>query len=271
MGESDWTEPKRARESFNTVSTLYDRYRRGYPADVIAEIITLARLLPGNSVLEIGCGTGQLTKPLLDHGAHVFAVELGKALAAIAIKKLSAFPNVRVEVVSFENWTMPSSSFDAVFCATSFHWLDPTVRAAKCAQALRPGGALVAVYPHYVEGENAAFVHDTQPYYLKWGLSYDPDWRPPSCNEIPTMYRDIDECAQFAAVERHYIPLTLEFTRDEYVGLLRTDSLILTLTEQSREGFLADIAALIDSHYAGVIARDFMYEIVVGRKGERYA
>lgn len=268
MSQHDNTEPKRTRESFNTVPDQYNQYRRGYPPDIIAHIIALAHMLPGSHVLEIGCGTGQLTLPLLEHDVTVLAVELGESLAAVARRKLSTFQNFHIEVYPFENWVLPSWHFDAVVCATSFHWLDPKVRAAKCAQALRPGGFLVAIYPHHIQDKNADFVQSTHTYYLKWGLSTDPNWHPPDATEISAMYRDIDECPDFASVERYRIRNTLEFTRSEYVGLLRTDSLVLALTDTAREGFLADMTALIDTHYAGVVFRDYLYEIVVGRKAD---
>lgn len=124
----------------------------------------------------------------------------------------------------------------------------------------------MAVYPHYVSGQHVSFFEDTQRYYVKWGLSTDPYFHLPEASLVRTKYQDIDECPDFSTVERHYIPKTRTFTLDEYVGLLQTDSLILALPHAARDGFLTDIAELIDTRYEGVIARDFLYEVTVGRK-----
>lgn len=261
MAESD-----RKRESFNTVVDWYDRYRRGYPAEVIEQIVQAAQIGTGSHALEIGCGTGQLTRPLLERGITVTAVELGEALAERARRNLAQFSGVHIDVSSFETWAMPQERFDAVLRATAFHWLDPKVRAAKSGRALKSGGRLVAVYPHHINEENNEFVRDSQTYYLKWGLSPDPDWRPPTADEVAPMYTDIDECPAFSRVDRLRILKTVHFTTDEYVGLLHTDSLVLTLSPPKREGFLADIATLIDSRYGGKIARDYLYEMVVAQK-----
>lgn len=65
---------------------------------------------------------------------------------------------------------------------------------------------------------------------------------------------------------RHRIRNIRRFTADEYIGLLRTDSLILTLPEPGREGFLSDLRSLIEAEYTGMVSRTFVYEIVVATK-----
>jgi SAM-dependent methyltransferase len=266
MGIGNTREPKRDRTSFNRVASLYDQYRRGYPLEVVDQIVDAAGIRPGDHLLEIGPGTGQLTRPLLERGMRVTAVELGPDLAAIARRKLGGFPDVHIHVAAFEDWGLPSEPFKAVVSATAFHWLDPRVRATKAAHALEPGGRLVAVYPHHILGDDGGFFLASQPCYLKWGLSTDPHWRPPLEYEIPTLYQDIDQCAAFLTVERRRLRMTRHFNTDDYVGLLRTDSLILTLPEPDREGFLEDLHRLIETEYDGMVSRTFVYEIVAAEK-----
>ena len=80
------------------------------------------------------------------------------------------------------------------------------------------------------------------------------------------MYPDIDRCNDFAQVERRRIRRTICYTTDQYVGLLSTDSLILTLPAPAQDGFLTDIRTLIDSRYEGHVSRDYLYELVAARK-----
>lgn len=122
------------------------------------------------------------------------------------------------------------------------------------------------MYPHHVLGDDEGFFQDSQRCYLKWGISSDPQWHPPREHEIPAVYLDIDQCRDFAVVERLRIRKTTRFARDEYIGLLRTDSLILALFSEDREGFLTDMADLIDSHYGGAVFRTFVYEIVAATR-----
>ena len=256
----------RSRESFNAVADDYNRFRRPYPAFVVDVVVEACRIGPGSHVLEIGCGTGQLTGALLKRHISVWAVELGAALAAHARRNLAAYDGFQVTVGDFESVDLPQGPIDAVLSATAFHWVDPTTRAAKAARALKPGGMLSALYPHHVLGNDAAFFRDTQVLYLKWGLSRDPDWTPPAADAILPAYQDIDACPDLEAVTRRRIPYTSVYSTEEYVGLLRTDSLILTLPEPERLAFLSDMAQLIDSRHQGRVNRRVVYEIVSAKK-----
>ena len=132
----------RHRESFDEVAELYDQARPGYPKQLVDDLVKLSGLYKGHRVLEIGSGTGQLTVPLAEHGAILVAVELGANLAYIVRRKLGRFKQAEVVVADFEEWTPPAVSFDLVVAATAFHWLDPTTRVRKCANAWRPSARL---------------------------------------------------------------------------------------------------------------------------------
>src|SRR5215470_1955107 len=93
----DDDKPVRRRESFDTVAAEYDRYRLPYPDAVIEAVLALSRLHRGSRVLEIGCGTGQLSVPLARLGVALTAVELGSHLAARARQNLKGFPGAQVE------------------------------------------------------------------------------------------------------------------------------------------------------------------------------
>ena len=252
----------RRKESFDAAASDYARYRSGYPDEVVDDVVTAAELHPGSRVLEIGCGTGQLSVPLVQHGVELVAVELGHNLAAIARHKLADFPAARVEVSGFEEWPLPAVPFDAVVSASALHWIDPSVRFSKPARALRPGGMLVVVHAHHVQGGTPGFFVDTQPLYLRWGLADDPFFEPPAPEEAPVMYPELDKSTEFGSVQRHRFEIPRRHTTDSYVGWLKTDSLVLSLDRKSRQGFLNDIEALIDTKYDGSVFRNFVYEVI---------
>jgi protein-L-isoaspartate O-methyltransferase len=259
-------DPRRRRESFDSVAAEYDRYRSLYPEEVIADVVTSARIGAGSRVLEIACGTGQLSGPIAALGVDLNCVELGPSLAAIARRNLAQWPNVVVENVAFEDWAVPAEPFDAVLCASAFHWLDPKVRIEKPAQALRAGGALVVVNPHQVLGGTPGFSEASQEFYIKWGLSDDPLFSPPAPADVPIMFADLEEGGEFEGLERHRFADLRPYTAETYTGLLRTDSLILGLDEQARQGFLSDMRALIDGKFGGEITRLYLCEVIVARR-----
>jgi ubiquinone/menaquinone biosynthesis C-methylase UbiE len=130
------TEP---RLLFDAVADAYDRFRPGYPSSLVDEACSIASLRAGSRVLEIGCGTGQLTAALVERGLRVDAVDPGPHMVEIARRRA---PGARFEVGSFEDVELPADAFEAVFSATAFHWVDPDVGWAKAARVLRPGGTL---------------------------------------------------------------------------------------------------------------------------------
>ena len=219
----------------------------------------------GSRVLEIGCGTGQLSVLIAKRGAMLTAVELGPALAAIARRHLSRFPAATVEVGTFEDWPIPAPPFDAVVCANAFHWLDPTIRFSKSAHVLRPDGILAIVHPHHVKGGTAGFSSAMQTYYVKWGLSDTPTFEAPDPADLPPMYPELDQLAAFTSVRRHRFEFPVEYSSESYVGLLHTDSLVLGLDASAREGFLSDIRHLIDTHYDGQVSKKYVYEVIAAR------
>ena len=70
------------------------------------------------------------------------------------------------------------------------------------------------------------------------------------------MYPELEAQPEFRSVLRHRHEIPERHTTMSYVGWLRTDSLILSLDDQARTGFLNDIAALIDGKYGGSVARN---------------
>jgi SAM-dependent methyltransferase len=254
--------PGRRKESFDAAAADYARYRSGYPDEVVDDVVTASRLRPGSRVLEIGCGTGQLSVPLARHGAELVAVELGPNLAAIARRNLAEFPAARVEVSGFEEWPLPAEPFDVIVSASALHWIDPSVRLSKPAHALRPGGTLVIVHAHHVKGGTTGFFRDTQPFYVRWGLSDDPFFEPTAPEDAPLMFPELEDAPEFERVQRHRFEIPRHHTTDSYVGWLKTDSLVSSLDPQSRQEFLNDIEALIDEKYDGRVARNFVYEVI---------
>jgi SAM-dependent methyltransferase len=128
------------RALFDGVVGLYDATRQSYPHEIVGLILRTAELRPGSSVLEIGCGTAQLTRRLAGRGLHITAIDIGPAMVAAARRNL-ADPNVAFQVSSFEDF-QTSDPYDLIVSATAFHWVDPDIGLAKAARLLRPSGWL---------------------------------------------------------------------------------------------------------------------------------
>jgi SAM-dependent methyltransferase len=134
--------PRQYGRVFDEVAVEYDRSRPGYPRELVEEACALAGLQPGDLVLEVGCGSGQLTRDLLVAGLEVVVVEPGAQLLLLAAGNLEGAGEVTFVNARFEDAPLPNGRFRAVFAASSFHWIDPDVSWAKVADLLVPGGTL---------------------------------------------------------------------------------------------------------------------------------
>lgn len=123
------------------VADAYDRHRPVYPEELVEAACAAAGVRSGDRVLEIGCGTGQLTAALVARGLHVLAVEPGTHMIERARVRLGG-DAVEFVCGRFEDVALAGERFPAVFSATAFHWIDPAVSWAKAASLLGPGGTL---------------------------------------------------------------------------------------------------------------------------------
>ena len=126
----------------------------------------LRYLRPDAHVLEVGCGTGQVTLPLAQAGLRVHALELGPALAELTRTNLSQYPNVTVQTVAFEDFRS-DTRFDALVSVQAFHWVAPEAGLAHAASLLRPGGALLLAW-HQDRSRDTPFYRATNPVYERY-------------------------------------------------------------------------------------------------------
>src|ERR1700757_3545541 len=88
---------------FDEIAAEYDRRRPAYPDELIDQACQVAGIGRGDYVLEVGCGTGQLTRGLVARALHVTAVEPGKSLMALARQNLEGAEGVEFMNAQFED------------------------------------------------------------------------------------------------------------------------------------------------------------------------
>jgi SAM-dependent methyltransferase len=130
---------------FNDVAAEYDRNRPTYPDALVDRACRVASIGAGDRVLEIGCGSGQLTQSLLVRGLRVTALEPGSQLIALAAEKLRRAGDVEFVTAPLEDIRLPRACYRAVFSASAIHWVDPDVSWRRIADALSPGGTLALI------------------------------------------------------------------------------------------------------------------------------
>ncbi len=254
------------RAVFGEDADLYDRARPGYPDQLFTDLAGLADLGPRSRVLEIGCGTGQATRPLARLGLDVVAVELSAELAAVARHNLREYPNVTVEVSPFEDWTPPASPFDLVLSATAFHWIDPEIRVGKAADVLRPGGTLAVIHSEHVAGGTERFFVDAQACYERFDPKTPPGLRLTPAADIPDDASEIDRSGRFGPARFRRYEWAQAYTTRSYLDLLMTYSPTRSLPQAPRDALLACIGGLIDRDHGGRISKRYLTRLTVAHR-----
>lgn len=118
---------------------LYDG-KHGFVAKFGEDVLDLLDIAPGMRVLDIGCGTGHLTKQIADRGA--IAVGLDNAISMIETAR-AAYPGVMFIAADAADFSV-ETPFDAVFSNAALHWVTRAEEAVQCmSAALRAGGQFV--------------------------------------------------------------------------------------------------------------------------------
>jgi SAM-dependent methyltransferase len=261
---------------FDEDADLYDRVRPDYPVALFDDLAKQAGVGPGCRLLEIGPGTGKATVELARRGCHITAVELGANLAKVTARNLAAVrragscgefgPAAEIVVSTFEAWPLPDESFDVVIAATAYHWLDPTVRVAKIAQALRTGGMLAVVETHHVAGGDADFFVDVQACYERWDPTTTPGFRQPEAADVPQDADTDHSGLLFASATFHRYEWEQTYERADYLDLLMTYSNHRAMPEPARSELLGCIAKLIDSRYGGRVTKHYLTQLWLARR-----
>jgi ubiquinone/menaquinone biosynthesis C-methylase UbiE len=139
------SEHDRYRLSFDSVADVYERSRPEYAPDALAWIAQRLRL---DRVLDLGAGTGKLTRQLMALGADVVAVEPGDEMRAVLARSV---PGVDVRAGSAEEIPLEDASVDAITVAQAFHWFRVNEALREMHRVLRPGGGFALLWNEWDE------------------------------------------------------------------------------------------------------------------------
>ena len=252
------------RTGFDQDAEAYLRTRPVCPAALFDDLVRLAGLTPGDPVAEIGAGTGQASVPLAERGLAVTAVELGASLAAVARRRLAAFPSAAVVTSSFEDWAAADASFAAVVAFNALHWIDPAVRYAKPARLLRPGGAMIVGSCRWARPADAGpFWTDVQQDYLAVGFAGEP---PPPPEAIQPRHFPAEAAAFFTETASVRYPFQLTYSAEDYLAQLATQSGTKALGPERGAEFLARVRDRLDCLGSPPLTATFVGCLTIGRR-----
>ncbi len=132
-----------AARAFDRAARAYELGRPGYPPAALRHLLRVAGLGRGRTVVELGSGTGKLTRLLRPSGAAIVAVEPSGPMREVFGR---AVPDVLVLEGTAERIPLPDGVADAVVAAQAFHWFQPRRALREIRRVLGPGGMLVGLW-----------------------------------------------------------------------------------------------------------------------------
>jgi SAM-dependent methyltransferase len=233
--------------SFGLVAGSYERGRPGYPEEAV-------RWLVGDEprdVVDLGAGTGKLTRSLVALGHRVTAIEpLPEMLELLP----AAAPGASAILGNAEVIPLPDTFADAVTAAQAFHWFDLDVALPEIARVLRPGGRLALVW-------NAR--DDREPWVAKLSETIGSETLDRGDVEEP-----IEASGLYGPVEKMTFRWTQHLDRATLRDLVLSRSYCAARPPAEREPILAAVDRLFDEHAASGVL-DLPYVTECYRAGKR--
>jgi len=216
--------------SFALVAAAYERGRPGFPAEAV-------RWLAGESprdVVDLGAGTGKLTRELVALGHRVTAVEPLTAMLELLVANA---PGAFVQLGSAEVIPLPDDYADVVTVAQAFHWFDHALALPEIARLLRPRGRLALVW-------NTR--DDREPWVKELSRVIGVEVVSRDDAVVP-----IDASGLFGPVELTTFPWVQRLDAATLRDLVLSRSYVAIKSPEEREQVLADVDRLFAEHATG--------------------
>jgi SAM-dependent methyltransferase len=218
--------------SFGVAATVYEQARPTYPDEAIDWLVPPA----ARRVLDLGAGTGKLTRGLRERGLDVVAVEPSEGMRGELSRVL---PDVTVLAGSAENIPLEDGAVDAVLVGQAWHWVDPPRAVPEVARVLRPGGQLGLVWN--IRDERVGWV-------AALGELLHDDGNPDRTSQSDDVSLRPAIGPPFGPAERFDVEWARDTTPAEILDLVASRSYIITMTPDERSSVLAQVRQLLDTH-----------------------
>jgi FkbM family methyltransferase len=258
---------------FSSAVAQYARYRTGYPLHEVAALADLLGLDHTQTVIDVGCGTGQLALPLAQHAGSVLAVDpvpemLARGRQTAQAANASNITWLLGDASSLETLIAPGAH--AVTFAASFHWTNRAEVVRALDRLLNPEGSIVTINDVLSDAEDPDWVRaitDLRKRYL--GDNHTEPTDP--YRNAPESHRTVFSNSAFSNLRSLTWQWSRELTVDEAVGLQFTYSFSTpALFGDRAAAFARDARAAVLAMYpGGRVTEPFRMEVLIASRPAR--
>ena len=211
----------------------YERARPEYPEPAVAALVAALSVRRGATVVDLGAGTGKLTRSLVPTGARLVGIE---PLAGMRTELARAVPAARVVAGTAGALPLAGDVADAVVAAQAFHWFSGEEAVREIHRVLRPGGRLGLVWNELVW---------SVPWVARLGAILDP-----LAGSLPRFRTGrwrhaLDRSGLFGPLEERRFAHSRPLDRESVVEWVATISFLAVLPEAHKAGVLRRVAATV--------------------------
>ena len=183
-----------------------------------------------DTVVDLGAGTGALSRLLTAVAVHVVAVDPDPGMRQVLE---ATVPGIDVREGTGEALPVADRAADGVVASSSWHWVDPVAGLREAARVLRHGGVMAAIWTGI--DPDGSFMRQAQAVLAQGGS--DPTLRGTVSGEftLQNLTLEIPDGFPFDDPEHRRFYWTLPLTSDQLVGLLGTLSWIILMEQDARE------------------------------------
>lgn len=255
---------KKESEMFDKAAEYYDKFRPGYPKEIIDTMIEKTKLSNNSKTLEIGAGSGKATEYFKDYGFSIRCIDPGENLVKNGQLKYKEYSNIKFECGRFEELELMSEKYDVIFAAQSFHWVPQPIGYQKCAEMLKKNGNLALFWNMYMVYNNDDD-NDLVKLSNKYGGFADFVNEEQCENRIRSIVNATENSGLFEKPIVYKHLWKQEYTADEYYGFVLTGNHFLQLSDEVKEMAQKEIKEYAKK-FGGKIVRTYLCVLYLASK-----